>query len=102
MTWSRMWCGPAYNALPEHLRKNKYKNPCDPTDSAWQIGYQTKETFWQWLQSHAEQAFQFNNMMQHPRSRLAERLTEIYPFEKLFAGSKATDVIFVDVSVLKT
>lgn len=50
-------------ALPSHLRKTNLRNPTDGTDCAFQLGYDTKEHFFEFLGSHPIAAKQFNNHM---------------------------------------
>lgn len=94
---SRRFCTPSYYALPEFLRTNDYQNPTNPHDSAWQLGFKTHETMWEWMRARPELSDHFNNMMRIPRSAFAENLADFYPFQKLFEGSQSNDAIFVDV-----
>ncbi|CZT25475.1 uncharacterized protein RCC_11207 [Ramularia collo-cygni] len=41
--------GPALYTLPEYLRKNGYKNPDDPSNTAFGLSKKTEETFYTWL-----------------------------------------------------
>lgn len=66
------------------------------------MGLDTNETFWEWLEARPDQGYQFNNMLKMPRSGFKENLVDVYPFERLFEGSNAEDVLFVDVSVNRT
>lgn len=50
-------------ALPSHLRKNNFRNPTDGTDCAFQLGYDTKDHFFEFLGTHPICAKQFNNHM---------------------------------------
>ncbi|KAI7789071.1 S-adenosyl-L-methionine-dependent methyltransferase [Diaporthe eres] len=72
----------------------------DPDNCAWQYGWHTKETFWQWLESHPEMSRHFNvyMTMTAARSRFDDdNLCEFYPFEKLFKDTRPEEILFVDV-----
>jgi len=96
----RVFCMRSYSALPFFLRDIKLGDSTDPEKCAWQYGWNTKETFWQWLESHPEMSRHFNvyMTMTAARSRFDDdNLCEFYPFEKLFNGSCPEDILFVDV-----
>ncbi|KAL1861551.1 hypothetical protein Daus18300_008814 [Diaporthe australafricana] len=98
--WTMLFCMRSYSALPFFLREIDLRDSTYPDNCAWQYGWHTKETFWQWLESHPEMSRHFNvyMTMTAARSRFDDdNLCEFYPFEKLFKGSRPEDILFVDV-----
>lgn len=90
----------SYSALPFFLRNIELGDSTDPDNCAWQYGWHTKETFWQWLESHPEMSRHFNvyMTMTAARSRFDDdNLCEFYPFEQLFKDSRPEEILFVDV-----
>ena len=94
-------CGPGFLALPEHLSKSQYKNPDNPTDSAFQLGHGTKNHFFEWVSQRPERLSQFQNHMSGYRTGRPSWMDHnFYPVdENLVKGAKVEDdsVFLVDV-----
>ena len=99
MLKTMLLCSNSYLALPDFLSGIGYRNPADVHETAWQPAFNTTETFWEWYKARPDSWWHFSNMMTLPRSKYDESLAKIYPFEKLFEGSTADDVLMVDVFV---
>src|SRR5690242_19699311 len=41
-----------FQTLPEFLDKSRYQNPVDGKNTAWQLGFDTKDTPFEWMGSH--------------------------------------------------
>ena len=52
--------GAACMALPEFLKKSKYRNTYEPNDCAFQCGHQSKENCWEWSDHHRAAVKDFN------------------------------------------
>lgn len=93
--------GPAIFALPEYLAKTQYKNPEDPTDSAFMLGHNTKEQFFDWLTTRPERLSQFQNHMAGYRmGRSGWMDPHFYPVEERLVKGARTDedaVFLVDL-----
>ncbi|MCJ1386457.1 hypothetical protein MMC17_009583 [Xylographa soralifera] len=94
-------CGPAFFALPEHLSKTQYKNPDNPADGAFQLGWDTKDHFFGWVSQRPERLTQFQNHMAGYRTgRPSWMDPDFYPVAKnLVEGARTGDdaVFLVDV-----
>lgn len=91
--------GPAYMALPEFLERTKYQNPTDSGYCAFNIGHNTKEPPFRWLETRPDHRDNFNVWMSGHREGRANWL-DFFPFEeRLCKGSDMTDdqVLLVDV-----
>lgn len=51
------------HALPAHLKRNNYRNPTDPTDTALQLGFNTDLHFFEIAERDTLTAKQFSNHM---------------------------------------
>jgi hypothetical protein len=54
---------PGFSATGQFLAKTKYLNPSNLTDTPFQLGHATRQTFFEYLGSHPDQNQQFNNFM---------------------------------------
>ncbi|MCJ1434794.1 hypothetical protein MMC27_004164 [Xylographa pallens] len=94
-------CGPAFFALPEHLSKTHYKNPDNPADGAFQLGWDTSDHFFGWVSQRPDRLTQFQNHMAGYRTgRPSWMDPDFYPVEKnLVEGATTGDdaVFLVDV-----
>lgn len=91
--------GPAYMALPDFLERIKYQNPTDSGDCAFQIGHNTKEPLFRWLETHPDHQDNFNVWMSAQREGRAKWL-DFFPLEEQICKvSNMTDdqVLLVDV-----
>ena len=91
--------GTATMALPSFLAKNKYQNPTDPKNCAFQDGFHTQDNLFEWFPKHPEYLENFNHWMTGQREGRAYWL-DFFPFEERVAKDfKAGDgaVMFVDV-----
>lgn len=91
--------GTAAMALPSFLAKNKYNNPTDPKDCAFQEGFHTKDSLFEWFPKHPEYLDNFNHWMTGQRDGRAYWL-DFFPFEERVAKDfKESDsaVMLVDV-----
>jgi hypothetical protein len=89
--------GKPFDALPRFLKGQKYQNPSNPVDSAWQEGYETKEHPFLWMRDYPEKLDLFSRWLQVYRIGLPTWL-DGFPFDQLVAQNTDKDtVIFVDV-----
>ncbi|KAJ5835419.1 Winged helix-turn-helix transcription repressor DNA-binding [Penicillium robsamsonii] len=88
-------------ALPAFLKKNNYQNPTSPTDTAFQMGYETDMGFFGHVQQEPITAKQFNEHMSvYAQGRARWMDHGFYPVqEKLVDGVTIgdDDVLLVDV-----
>ncbi|KAL5343275.1 S-adenosyl-L-methionine-dependent methyltransferase [Aspergillus crustosus] len=88
-------------ALPEFLQKTNYRNPTSATNTAFQLGYDTKLGFFGHLQQEPVTAKQFNNHMGvYAQGRARWMDPGFYPVqEQLIDGITIgkEDVLLVDV-----
>ncbi|KAJ5960860.1 Winged helix-turn-helix transcription repressor DNA-binding [Penicillium vulpinum] len=88
-------------ALPAFLKKNNYQNPTSPTDTAFQMGYETDMGFFGHVQQEPITAKQFNNHMSvYAQGRFRWMDPGFYPVqEQLIDGVTIgeDDVLLVDV-----
>ncbi|KAI2725959.1 hypothetical protein CBS147332_2846 [Penicillium roqueforti] len=88
-------------ALPTFLKKNNYQNPTSPTDTAFQMGYETDIGFFGHLQQEPLTAKQFNNHMSvYGQGRVRWMDPGFYPVqERLVDGVTIgeDDVLLVDL-----
>ncbi|KAF2265443.1 S-adenosyl-L-methionine-dependent methyltransferase [Lojkania enalia] len=88
---------PPFAALPEYLKSHDYKNPTNPVDSPWQMGYNTKDHPFVWLQSNLKHFQLFMTWLPMEREGLPLWL-DVFPFEQEVAQNTTDDtVLFVDV-----
>ena len=91
--------GPAIDTLPKYLSKTGYTNPENGHNSAFQMGYDTKEHFFEWMSNNPIRATQFNSYMS--RSRLLQKKwsdSGYHPVEaNLIEGAKEGGVFMVDI-----
>ncbi|KAJ5843574.1 uncharacterized protein N7525_001315 [Penicillium rubens] len=87
--------------LPAFLKKNNYQNPTSPTDTAFQMGYETDMGFFGHVQQEPLTAKQFNNHMSvYAQGRVRWMDPGFYPIqEQLIDGVMIgeDDVLLVDV-----
>ncbi|OQE29095.1 hypothetical protein PENFLA_c004G01297 [Penicillium flavigenum] len=88
-------------ALPAFLKKNNYQNPTSPTDTAFQMGYETDMGFFGHVQQEPLTAKQFNNHMSvYAQGRVRWMDPGFYPVqEQLIDGVTIGEdnVLLVDV-----
>ncbi|KAJ5189077.1 Winged helix-turn-helix transcription repressor DNA-binding [Penicillium cf. griseofulvum] len=88
-------------ALPAFLKKNKYQNPSSPTDTAFQMGYETNMGFFGHVQQEPITAKQFNNHMSvYAQGRVRWMDTGFYPVQEQLVDGVTIgqdDVLLVDV-----
>ena len=93
--------GPAIYALPEHLAKIQYINPENPTNSAFTLGHNTKEHFFEWATNRPERLSQFQNHMAGYRGGRSSWMDyHFYPVEERLVKGARTDedaVFLVDM-----
>ena len=93
--------GPCFSALPELLSRSQYKNPDNPTASAFQLGHNTNEHLFDWLSQRPERLSEYQNHMAGYRTgRPSWMNADFYPVEEnLVEGAKnGSDAVFmVDV-----
>lgn len=89
----------AVMALPSFLAKNKYQNPTDPKNCAFQEAFHTQDNLFEWFPKHPMYLNNFNHWMTGQRDGRAYWL-DFFPFEEQIAKDfKEGDgaVMFVDV-----
>ncbi|KAJ5384078.1 Winged helix-turn-helix transcription repressor DNA-binding [Penicillium concentricum] len=88
-------------ALPAFLKKNNYQNPTSPTDTAFQIGYETDMGFFGHVQQEPITAKQFNNHMSvYAQGRVRWMDPGFYPVQEQLVDGVTIgedDVLLVDV-----
>ncbi|KAJ5625074.1 Winged helix-turn-helix transcription repressor DNA-binding [Penicillium lagena] len=88
-------------ALPEFLKKNGYRNPTNPTDTAFQLGYDTDKGFFQHVQEEPDTAKQFNNHMSvYAQGRMRWMDPGFYPVQEQLVDGTAIgdqDALLVDM-----
>lgn len=95
--YTQMFCMPAYSNLHLMLRDNGYRTPLDGRHTAWQRAHGGQTTMWEWMKQEPEMGKYFNDWMTTVRPHSSDDLAAIYPFDRLFEGSKSEEIIFVDV-----
>ncbi|KAL8786872.1 MAG: hypothetical protein Q9195_008029 [Heterodermia aff. obscurata] len=94
----------ALESLHEYLARNKYRNPIEPTNAAFQLAFNTSDHVWEYLQKNDPQKMaQFNNHMASTQAGLPTSLSDprFYPFNErlVMDADKAEDAVFmVDVA----
>jgi len=87
--------------MPKSLSNSQYKNPDNPTDSAFQLGHDTKEHLFEWLSNRPERLTQFQHHMAGYRTGRPSWMDPgFYPVESnLVEGAKTEDdsIFLVDV-----
>lgn len=86
-----------FNALPEFLRKTGYVNPTDPNNCPWQLGHQTDQSPFAWLQSHPELREFFLPWMAHQRDGLPTIFDVVDFQQELGQNTDSSTVLFVDI-----
>ncbi|KAI0910896.1 S-adenosyl-L-methionine-dependent methyltransferase [Ustulina deusta] len=87
---------PAFNALPEFLRKTKYANVTDGANCPWYLGHQTDQQAFEWVKERPNMMGHFMSWMVSQRDGLPMFL-DVLDFEKEFAVQGANDPVFVDI-----
>ncbi|KAK5633374.1 hypothetical protein RRF57_009088 [Xylaria bambusicola] len=87
---------PAFNALPEFLRRTNYANVTDGANCPWYLGHQTDKQAFEWVKEHPDMMGHFMSWMVSQRDGLPMFL-DVIDFEKEFAGQDANEVVFVDI-----
>lgn len=91
--------GTATVALPSFLAKNKYQNPTDPKNCAFQEGFHTEDDLFEWFPKHPEYLNNFNLWMTGQREGRVYWL-DFFPFEeRVSRGFKEDDgaIMLIDV-----
>lgn len=88
-------------AIPEFLKKTNYRNPTSPTETAFQLGYDTDLSFFGHVQKEPLTAKQFNNhMAAYSQGRVRWSDGGFYPVQKQLVDNTAIgnqDVLLVDM-----
>ncbi|KAI0798392.1 S-adenosyl-L-methionine-dependent methyltransferase [Xylaria sp. FL0064] len=87
---------PAFNALPEFLRKTNYANVTDGANCPWYLGHKTDKQAFEWAKERPDMMGHFMSWMVSQRDGLPIFL-DVIDFEKEFAVQEATDPAFVDI-----
>lgn len=90
---------PPYDALPAHLRTTDYSNPTNENRTAFQDGWKTQLTTFQWMGQNPTNLAYFNDYMAARREPELSWLS-VYPIEKELQGWTAKDsdkVVYVNV-----
>ncbi len=87
---------PAFNALPEFLRKTKYANVTDGANCPWYLGHQTDQQAFEWVKERPNMMGHFMSWMVSQRDGLPMFL-DVLDFEKEFAVQGANNPVFVDI-----
>ena len=91
--------GAATMALPSFLAKTNYQNPTDPKHCAFQEGFHTQDSLFEWFPKHLEPLNNFNLWMAGQRDGRVGWL-DFFPFEERVSREFRRDdgaVILVDV-----
>lgn len=93
---------PSFFALPDLVSKNQYKNPNDHNDTAFQLGQNTEDHFFEYLNKHPERLAQFaNHMAGYRTGRPSWMDPSFYPVEENLVKHARTEpdaVFLVDVA----
>ncbi|KAF3405118.1 Demethylsterigmatocystin 6-O-methyltransferase [Talaromyces pinophilus] len=82
--------------LFEYFENNGYKNPEDAFEAPFQFAYNTKQHYFDWLQTQPEAQSAFNSVMTFSQQLRGKNWFEIYPVaEKL--NSSSDRVLLVDI-----
>lgn len=87
---------PAFNALPEFLRKTEYANVTDGANCPWYLGHQTDKQAFEWVKERPHVMGNFMSWMVSQRDGLPMFL-DVIDFEKEFAVQGTNDPVFVDI-----
>ncbi|KAI1114290.1 S-adenosyl-L-methionine-dependent methyltransferase [Nemania sp. NC0429] len=89
---------PAFNALPEFLRKTSYANVIDGANCPWHLGRHTDKQAFEWVKERPDILGHFTMWMANQRDGLPMFL-DVINFEQEFCGEGVTGStpIFVDV-----
>ena len=91
--------GTATMALPSFLARNNYQNPTNPKDCAFQEGFHTQDSLFEWFPTRPEPLHYFNLWMSGQRDGRVGWL-DFFPFEERIARDFKQDegaVMLVDV-----
>ncbi|GKZ37597.1 hypothetical protein AbraIFM66950_009214 [Aspergillus brasiliensis] len=83
----------------DYFEARGYKNPEDAYDTAFQLGFDTKEHYFEWLQHNPEELHAFNTVMEvGNRSLEGVQWYDFYPWQEKLATTGGTDrVLLVDI-----
>ncbi|KAE8154067.1 S-adenosyl-L-methionine-dependent methyltransferase [Aspergillus avenaceus] len=87
-------------SIPEFLKKTNYRNPSDGFNCPFQMGFDTKASFFGHLQENPVLGAQFNNLMSvYHQGRASWMDPSCYPVERLLTGARrgVDEVFLVDV-----
>ena len=88
---------PCLEALPEFLRKTKYRNPRDPAHTPFQEAFETQMPAFEWARSSPKMFNDVNLRMTHLYGG-KNHFLDFYRFEeKLCKGIRPEDILLVDV-----
>ncbi|EFR03753.1 O-methyltransferase [Nannizzia gypsea CBS 118893] len=88
------------HALPAHLKKNRYHSPTNGNDCAFQLGYNTKSHFFDFMKVHQEIGGPFHeNMSTYSQGKLSWSHPDFYPVSRLTddVSIGENDVILIDI-----
>ena len=91
-------CSPSFFALPDLVSQNQYKNPNDHNDTAFQLGHNTQDHIFEYLNKHPECLAQFaNHMAGYRTGRPSWMDPNFYPVEENLVKDARTepDAVFI-------
>lgn len=92
---------PSFFALPDLVSKNQYKNPIDHNDTAFQLGHNTEDHFFDYLNKNPERLAQMaNHMAGYRTGRPSWMDPNFYPVEENLVKHARTEpdaVFLVDI-----
>lgn len=89
--------GPALLKMPEFLKRTQYVNPTDVKNCPFQLAFNTKDSYFEWLHSHAAEAATFNTTMSGYNAQRVNWF-DFYPVKENILIDSSPDVpLLVDV-----
>ena len=85
-----------YQALPDFLLKNKYRDIADNTNTAHHVGHETHLSPFNWFMEHPQAAAYFNEYMMH-RRKYQPICWDAYPVEQEAQGWDPEATVLVDI-----
>lgn len=82
--------------LFDYLELNDYKNPDDAYNAPFQLAYNTKSHYFEWLSQNSEKQEVFNSVMTQAQQHRGTDWFEIYPVEEKLRVS-SDQVLLVDI-----
>lgn len=87
---------PVWNSLPKFLREKGYVNPTDSATCPWYAAHNTKESCWEWIQTHPPMLQYSMRFMQSQRDGLPIFLDAV-DFKQYAQDVTDSTPVFVDV-----